>query len=119
MIVNTTGFTYSPGADVIGNGTAATPFRNQHTGDQDIDSGLNHVDLTWAGPVAEVQFIYKAREDRELRTTSTSASATSASATASPTPTVLPRRRRGPSSRASRVRDGARSGELVEGTDDD
>ena len=45
---------------MIGNGTALTPFRNQHTGDQDIDSGRNHVDLTWAGPVAQVQFIYKA-----------------------------------------------------------
>ena len=67
VIVNTTGFTYSAGTDVIGNGTALTPFRNQHTGDQDIDSGRNHVDLTWAGPVAQVQFIYKAGQDRELR----------------------------------------------------
>ena len=60
VIVNTTGFSYSAGTDVIGNGTAATPFRNQHTGDQAIDSGRNHVDLTWAGPVAQVQFVYKA-----------------------------------------------------------
>ncbi len=66
VIVTTGGYTFVRGTDVIGNGTASGtttntgPFRNSHTGDQAIDSGLNHVDLTWAGPLTQIQFIYKA-----------------------------------------------------------
>ncbi|MEO6511995.1 MAG: hypothetical protein ABIO16_13435 [Nocardioides sp.] len=62
VIVNTPGkpFTYARGTKVTGTGTSADPFRNTDFGDQAIDSGLNHVDLAWAGPIQTVQIIYKA-----------------------------------------------------------
>ncbi len=69
VIVNTPGkvFTAVKGSNVIGNGSATIgspasstgPFRNNVFGDQAIDSGLNHVDLKWAGPIQDVQIIYK------------------------------------------------------------
>ena len=46
---------------MIGTGTDADAFRNNVFGDQAIDSGLNHVDLTWAGSVSQVKFRYRAR----------------------------------------------------------
>jgi hypothetical protein len=66
VVINTPGYTYVRGTDVIGNGSASGnttntgPFRNVKFQDQAIDSGRNHVDLTWAGPVQVVQFTYKA-----------------------------------------------------------
>jgi hypothetical protein len=65
VIVNTPGkaFTYTRGTKVTGSGTAADPFRNTEFGDQAIDSGLNHVDLAWAGPIQTVQIVYKAGHD--------------------------------------------------------
>jgi hypothetical protein len=60
VIVNTVGFTYVRGTNVIGAGTDADPFRNTVVGDQAINSGLNHVDLKWAGPLSQVQFTYRA-----------------------------------------------------------
>lgn len=62
VIVNTPAnvFTYARGTNVVGVGTAADPFRNNVFGDQAIDSGLNHVDLLWVGPIQDVQIIYKA-----------------------------------------------------------
>ncbi len=62
VIVNTPGkpFTYARGTNVRGTGTAADPFCNNVFGDQAIDSGLNHVDLKWAGPIQDVQIVYTA-----------------------------------------------------------
>ena len=45
---------------MVGTGTSALPFRNNVAGDQAIDSGLNHVDLNWAGPIQDVTLTYKA-----------------------------------------------------------
>ncbi len=63
VVVNTSGFTYSRGTDVTGTGTTADPFRNTKFVDQAIDSGKNHVDLTWAGAVTQISFTYKAGAD--------------------------------------------------------
>ncbi len=72
VIVVTPGFTVpTRGTDVIGIGSGSNlnatdaqpaigPFRNQHTGDQAIDSGLNFVDLKWAGSLQQVTFRYRA-----------------------------------------------------------
>ncbi len=62
VIVNTPGSTYTAtkGTNVVGIGTSALPFRNNVAGDQAIDSGLNHVDLKWAGPIQDVTLVYKA-----------------------------------------------------------
>ena len=46
---------------MIGTGTDADAFRNNVFGDQAIDSGLNHVDLKWAGSLSQVKFRYRAR----------------------------------------------------------
>ena len=59
--VQTPGFTAVKGANVIGTGTDADAFRNNVFGDQAIDSGLNHVDLKWAGSLSQVKFRYRAR----------------------------------------------------------
>jgi hypothetical protein len=59
--VQTAGFTFVRGTNVIGAGTDADAFRNNVFGDQAIDSGLNHVDLKWAGSVSQVKFRYRAR----------------------------------------------------------
>ena len=58
--VQTPGFTYARGTNVVGVGTDTNPFRNNVVGDQAIDSGLNHVDLKWAGPVQQIKFRYRA-----------------------------------------------------------
>ena len=63
VVVNTAGFTYARGTDVTGTGTTADPFHNTKFVDQDIDSGKNHVDLTWVGPVQVISFTYKAGAD--------------------------------------------------------
>ncbi len=63
VVVNTSGFTYSRGTDVTGTGATADPFRNTKFVDQAIDSGKNHVDLTWPGSVTVVSFTYKAGAD--------------------------------------------------------
>ena len=47
--VQTPGFSAVKGTNVIGTGTDADASRNNVFGDQAIDSGLNHVNLTWAG----------------------------------------------------------------------
>ena len=72
VIVQTSGFTVpNKGTDVIGIGSGSNlnatdaqpgigPFRNQHTGDQAIDSGRNFVDLKWAGPIQQLKFRYRA-----------------------------------------------------------
>ena len=59
--VQTAGFTAVKGTNVIGTGTDADAFRNNVFGDQAIDSGLNHVDLKWAGSLSQVKFRYRAR----------------------------------------------------------
>jgi hypothetical protein len=59
--VQTPGFTAVKGTNVIGTGTDAGAFRNNVFGDQAIDSGLNHVDLKWAGSLSQVKFRYRAR----------------------------------------------------------
>lgn len=63
VVVNTTGFTYARGTDVTGTGTTDDPFRNTKFEDQAIDSGKNHVDVTWAGSVQVISFTYKAGAD--------------------------------------------------------
>jgi hypothetical protein len=59
--VQTPGLTAVNGTNVIGTGTSADAFRNNVFGDQAIDSGLNHVDLKWAGSLSPVKFRYRAR----------------------------------------------------------
>jgi hypothetical protein len=61
VFVQTAGFTFVRGTNVIGTGTDGDAFRNNVFGDQAIDSGLNHVDLKWAGSVPQVKFRYRAR----------------------------------------------------------
>ena len=62
VIINTPGYTYNfgPNTTLRGTGTATDEFENTHAGDQDIESGKNHVDLKWAAPLTQVQFTYKA-----------------------------------------------------------
>ncbi len=59
--VQTPGFSAVKGTNVIGTGTDADAFRNNVFGDQAIDSGLNTVDLKWAGSLSQVKFRYRAR----------------------------------------------------------
>jgi hypothetical protein len=63
VVVDTPGFGYARGSRLTGIGTSTDPFRNTEFEDQAIDSGLNFVDLTWAGPIQVVSFTYKAGGD--------------------------------------------------------
>lgn len=58
VVVNTAGYTWVPGGNIIGSGTVADPFRNSTAVDNPISSGLGDVQLTWAGPIQAVSFKY-------------------------------------------------------------
>jgi hypothetical protein len=60
IVVAPAGYSAAKGAHVIGTGTAADPFRNSTSFDDPIESGLGDVQLSWAGPVSQVQFTYRA-----------------------------------------------------------
>lgn len=63
--VDTAGFTFVPGANIIGDGSNGTRFRNATPGDDPIDSGVADVTLSWVGPVQTVSFSYIAGRDRD------------------------------------------------------
>lgn len=60
VIVSTSGFTATKGANIQGSGSSADPFRPIAVGDTAISSGLGDVRLTWAGSVSSVQLRYRA-----------------------------------------------------------
>jgi hypothetical protein len=60
VVVTPVGFTSVKATNVIGTGTALDPFKSKVEGG--IDSTLGDVTLTWAGPVTQVQVIYRAAD---------------------------------------------------------
>lgn len=54
--VNTAGYTFVAGANIIGTGTNADRFRNATNVDNPIDTGVADVTLSWAGPIQVVSF---------------------------------------------------------------
>jgi hypothetical protein len=62
VIVNTPGYTYQAGANVIGTGTALSPFKSNHEGG--ITSAAGDVTVSWAGPLTSVALTYRAADSQ-------------------------------------------------------
>lgn len=66
VIIGTSGYTYVRGSNIrgvganSGSGMSNGPFRPTSWGDTPISSGQGDVQLTWAGPVQQVVFTYRA-----------------------------------------------------------
>lgn len=60
VIILTGSYTYSRGSTLQGDGTWGAPFRRSSWGDNPISSGSGAVTVTWAGPIQEVKFRYRA-----------------------------------------------------------
>ncbi|OLT20029.1 hypothetical protein BJF81_06460 [Ornithinimicrobium sp. CNJ-824] len=60
VVILTSGYTYSLGSTLQGSGTSSSPFRRSSWGDNPINSGSGAVTVTWAGPIQEVTFRYRA-----------------------------------------------------------
>ena len=61
--VETAGYTYERGSNIVGTGTASDPFQPSAWGDTPISSGRGDVRLTWPGAVAQVVIKYRAGLD--------------------------------------------------------
>lgn len=61
--VETPGYTYQRGSNIVGTGTASDPFQPNAWGDTPIASGQGDVRLTWPGSIAQVKVKYRAGID--------------------------------------------------------
>lgn len=60
VVVTPAGFTSVKGQNVIGDGTVGSPFTTSVQGG--ISSARGDVTVTWAGPVSQVQIVYRAAD---------------------------------------------------------